>query len=72
MRTYDRVAELPVEIDSVELERLSLEVRSGFTRVTTVVRLRGRGEEGVGEDVTYDAAEHDDPPLPDVARRWAS
>jgi len=69
---YDAVAGLPVEIESVELERRSLDVSSGFTRVTTVVHLRGAGEEGVGEDVTYDGAAHDDPPVPDVARAWAS
>jgi L-alanine-DL-glutamate epimerase-like enolase superfamily enzyme len=74
---YDRVAGLPVEIDGSSLERLELPVSSGFTRVTTVVRLRGGGEEGVGEDVTY-SAEHQDAfqrgfadELP-VARRWAS
>ncbi len=32
---------------------MAIEVSSGFTRVTTLVRLRGAGEEGVGEDVTY-------------------
>ncbi len=30
----------------------------GFTRVTTVVRLHGAGEQGVGEDVTYEAQDH--------------
>jgi L-alanine-DL-glutamate epimerase-like enolase superfamily enzyme len=32
-------------------------VSSSFTRRTTVVRLRGAGEEGLGEDVTYDGEE---------------
>ncbi|MGZ8783673.1 MAG: hypothetical protein ACXWZB_09270, partial [Gaiellaceae bacterium] len=41
------------------LDGLELQVSSGFLRKTTVVRLAGAGEEGVGEDVTYDAAEHD-------------
>jgi hypothetical protein len=54
-QTYARVAELPLEIESYELERLEQPVTSEFTRVTTVIRLRGGGEEGVGEDVTYDA-----------------
>ena len=31
---------------------------SDFTRLSTVIRLRGGGEEGVGEDVTYDALDH--------------
>ncbi len=57
--TYARVAELPVEIDSYELERLEAAVTRGFTRVTTLVRLRGGGEEGVGEDVTWYAEHHD-------------
>jgi L-alanine-DL-glutamate epimerase-like enolase superfamily enzyme len=52
---YDGVAELPLEIESFALDRLEHEVSSEFTRVTTVVRLRGAGQEGVGEDVTYAA-----------------
>jgi hypothetical protein len=66
MSLYDAVAELPLHVESYELERLELPVSSGFTRVTTVIHLRGEGEEGVGEDVTYDAAQHpppDDLPL---------
>jgi hypothetical protein len=70
--TYDAVAQLPLEIEGVELERRSLDVSSGFTRVTTTVHIHGGGEEGLGEDVTYDAAAHEDPPVPDVARRWES
>lgn len=57
MGTYASVAELPLEVDSYELEGLSAEVSSGFTRRTTVIRLRGDGEEGVGEDTTYDEAQ---------------
>jgi hypothetical protein len=57
--TYARVANLPLEIDSYDLQRLEQPVSSEFTRVTTVIRLRGSGAEGVGEDVTYDSADHD-------------
>jgi len=57
MSLYDRVAGLPLEIDSYELEGLEKDVSSGFVRRTTVVRLRGGGHEGVGEDVTYDGDE---------------
>ncbi len=53
-RTYERLADLRVTVESYELAGLERNVSSGFTRRTTVVRLRGRGEEGVGEDVTYD------------------
>ena len=58
MATYDRLADLPLEIDSYELEGLELEVSSQFTRLSTLIRLRGGGHEGVGEDVTYDALDH--------------
>jgi hypothetical protein len=51
---YDRVADLPLEIESYDLEGRELDVSSGFTRRTTIVRLRGEGHEGLGEDVTYD------------------
>ena len=53
--TYDAVSELSLELESFELGRLEHVVSPEFTRVTTVVRLRGAGEEGVGEDVTYAA-----------------
>lgn len=59
MSTYARVAELPLLVEGYELERLERAVSSGFTRVTTVIHLRGAGEEGIGEDVTYEAGDHD-------------
>jgi hypothetical protein len=65
MSLYDRLAELPLRVESYDLERLVQQVSSGFTRVTTVIRLRGAGEEGVGEDVTYDSRLH--PPAGDLA-----
>jgi hypothetical protein len=33
-------------------------VSSAFERASTVIRLRGAGEEGLGEDVVYDAVDH--------------
>ena len=59
MSTYDLLADLPVEIESYELERLEQPVSTDFTRVTTVIHLRGGGEEGVGEDVTYTTEDQD-------------
>jgi hypothetical protein len=56
--TYERIAELPLEVSSYELEPHELEISSEFTRLTTVIRLKGGGEEGIGEDVTYDALDH--------------
>jgi hypothetical protein len=69
---YEQVAGLPVRVEQVVRDRHELAVSSGFTRVTTVVCLRGAGAEGVGEDVTYAAAEHDDPPRPAVVGAWKS
>lgn len=59
MILYDRVRTLPLSIDAYELEGLELQARSDFLRKTTVVHLLGGGEEGIGEDVTYQAEEHD-------------
>ena len=57
--TYDLLADLPLEIESYELERLEQPVSTEFTRVTTVVHLHGGGEEGIGEDVTYTSEDQD-------------
>jgi hypothetical protein len=56
--TYERVADLPLEIEGYSPEGLTKTVSSGFERLTTVIRLHGGGEEGVGEDVTYDGDDH--------------
>jgi hypothetical protein len=58
---YDAVRDLPLEIESYDLERLEQVVSPEFTRVTTVVHLHGGGEEGIGEDVTYTATDHPPP-----------
>lgn len=55
MGTYASVGSLPLRIERYRLEGLRLDVSSGFTRHTTLVRLEGDGHEGVGEDVTYGA-----------------
>jgi hypothetical protein len=57
MSTYDPVAGLPLTVESYALEGLEQMVGPDFVRRTTVIRLRGGGEEGVGEDVIYDAEE---------------
>jgi L-alanine-DL-glutamate epimerase-like enolase superfamily enzyme len=57
--TWETLAELPVRIEGYELEPLQAQVSSGFDRKSTVIHLRGAGEEGVGEDVTYDAVDHE-------------
>ena len=53
MRLFDRVRELPLVIDRVELEAHALPLKH-LTRRTTVIHLHGEGHEGVGEDVSYD------------------
>jgi hypothetical protein len=52
--TYERVAELPLRIERCELVPLIRDTSSGFTKVSTVVRLIGGGHEGEGEDITWD------------------
>jgi len=50
MPLFDRVAELELTVERYELEPLERENAPG----RTVVRLLGAGEEGLGEDVTYE------------------
>ncbi len=73
MSTYALLADLPVEIDSYSLEGLEANVSSDFTRLTTVIHLRGAGEEGVGEDVVYDGLDQialqDAGPVQDLSGR---
>ena len=45
---YDHVRGLPLHVESYELDPHELYVRADFTRKTTVVRLLGGGEEGLG------------------------
>lgn len=56
---FDRVADLPLRLDEYDLETRERDTSSGFTRKTTVVTLAGGGQTGMGEDVTYEAEEHD-------------
>jgi L-alanine-DL-glutamate epimerase-like enolase superfamily enzyme len=59
MSTYERVADLPLHIESYALEGLVQQVSSDFERKTTIIHLHGGGEEGVGEDVAYEPVEHE-------------
>jgi L-alanine-DL-glutamate epimerase-like enolase superfamily enzyme len=59
LSTWELLAELPVEIDDYSLEGLQAAVSSEFVRKSTVIHLRGGGQEGLGEDVTYDAVDHE-------------
>jgi hypothetical protein len=54
---FAKVAELPLSIDSYELEANDRDYGE-FTRGSTIIHLRGAGEEGLGEDVVYEVLDH--------------
>ena len=54
MSTFDRLADLPLQIDGYTLESREQEVSSGFLRRSTTFHLHGGGHEGLGEDIGYD------------------
>ena len=66
MPLYDAVKDLTLTIERVELEPHVLPLKH-LTRRTTVFHLHGSGEEGVGEDVTYEEAHHQDVELPHLS-----
>jgi L-alanine-DL-glutamate epimerase-like enolase superfamily enzyme len=53
MSAYDALAGLHLTIEGYELEGRERSMPS-FDRLTTTFHLRGAGQEGLGEDVTYD------------------
>lgn len=57
--TWELLAGLPLQIEAYELEPLQALVSSEFERKSTVIRLTGGGHDGEGEDVTYDAVDHE-------------
>jgi L-alanine-DL-glutamate epimerase-like enolase superfamily enzyme len=57
MATFDTIARLPIEVEDYELEDRD-RTYGDFTRPSTIIHLRGGGEEGVGEDVAYDVLDH--------------
>jgi len=59
MALYDAVAALPLVVEGSDRRRHDRETSGGFTRRTTVFELRGAGATGRGEDVTYDAEDHE-------------
>ncbi len=54
---YDRLAELPVTVESYELSAHDVEF-GDFTRPSTVIHMHGGGKEGIGEDVVYTVLDH--------------
>jgi L-alanine-DL-glutamate epimerase-like enolase superfamily enzyme len=49
---WDRLRNLPLHVEMYEFDRRSATVASDFERVTSLVRLRGGGADGLGEDVS--------------------
>jgi hypothetical protein len=57
--SYERIAELPLEIESLTFEGRELAFTEDFVRATTLIQLHGPGDTlGVGEDVVYDGLDH--------------
>ena len=54
---WDRIESIPLRVESYELTGHDREYGS-FTRPSTLIHLRGLGEEGIGEDVVYDVLDH--------------
>jgi hypothetical protein len=57
MASYDAIRDLPLTVEECSFEGLDFTMGQ-FERLTTVVKLQGGGEEGVGEDVIYDPVDH--------------
>ena len=58
MAAWEQLRGLEVDVESFATERREVAVSSEFKRVTTTVVLGGRGEQGRGEDVTYNEEDH--------------
>jgi len=56
--TWERLAELPLQVERCTLRGLELPFSEEFVRSTTLITLHGDGHEGTGEDVTYDGLDH--------------
>src|SRR5262245_25427382 len=57
MGLYEKVSDLSIEVEGYSLDANDREYGS-FTRGSTIVRLQGGGEEGLGEDVAYEVLDH--------------
>ncbi len=74
MALFDLVADLPLTVEGYTLRGLARAVSSGFERRSTEIALHGGGDEGLGEDVTYEpeahAAQQELGPVLDLAGEW--
>jgi L-alanine-DL-glutamate epimerase-like enolase superfamily enzyme len=73
--TWDLLADLPVSVEGYGLDGMEAKVSRDFDRKSTVITIHGAGQIGVGEDVTYDAVDHDvqqnTGPVHKLAGTWA-
>ena len=58
MSDFEKLRDLPVSVESYELEANDREYSPEFTRGSTIVHLKGDGHEGLGEDVVYEVLDH--------------
>lgn len=58
MSDYEKIRDLPIDVEGYELEANDREYSPEFTRGSTIVHMRGGGEEGLGEDVVYEVLDH--------------
>ncbi len=74
MSSWDALKDLPLAVEGYRLEGLAALVSSDFERKSTVVVLDGSGETGRGEDVVYEAVDHETlqaaGPVAPLAGRW--
>ncbi len=55
---FEKLRDLPIDVESYELEANDFEYSAEFTRGSTIVHLKGGGHEGMGEDVAYEVLDH--------------
>jgi len=67
---WSRLAQLPLVIEDYALERLERPPAFGHDRGTDLVRLRGGGEEGLGEDITVYLPEGTAAPALELSGEW--
>ena len=58
MSDFETLRDLPIQVEDYELEANDREYSAEFTRGSTIVHIRGGGEEGQGEDVAYEVLDH--------------
>ena len=58
MSDWQKLRDLPIEVERFEFEANDVEYSPEFTRGSTIVHIKGGGHEGIGEDVAYEVLDH--------------